>query len=160
MQGKTVLAAELPVPESVLLWSMRAWVIGHCRRLDVSSRIERVLAQLGASEAAHDLNGFMWALRQGALRTIEINCVCHPEVSLDEGMLLALFALQQQEDHDDAYTVLSGLVTERAAIAASESSQRVALLFAVAGNSLSTLSFIRVRSLAEHASTRRAGYLH
>jgi hypothetical protein len=160
MQGKTVPAAELPVPENALLWSMRAWVIGHCRRLDVYGRIEGVLAQLGASEAAHDLNGFMWALRQGALRTIEINCVCHKEVSLDEHTLLDLFAQQQQEDHEDAYTILSGLVTERAAIAASESSQRVALLLAVAGNILCRPSSARVRSLTEYAGARQAGYLH
>jgi hypothetical protein len=160
MQGETVLAAELPVPENALLWSMRAWVIGLCRHLDVSCRIERVLAQLGASEATYDLNGFMWALRHGALRTIEINCVCYPEVSLDERMLLDLFALQQQEEHEDAFTLLSGLVTEREAVAASESSQRVALLLAVAGNILPTPSSRRVRNLSEYASVRRAGNLH
>lgn len=155
-----VRAGGLPDAENALLWATRAWVIGHCRRVDVTARIEAVLARLGAAEAAHDLNRFMSALRQGALRTIEINCVCHPEVSIDERMLLDVFALQQQEDHDDAYAILSCLLTERASVAACESAQRVGLSLAAAGRDLRCRPSAYVRHLRDYATARPSYLLH
>jgi hypothetical protein len=139
MQPRRMLREELPVLEDVLLWCMRAWVIGRCRGVATGTRIERALARIGLSEACGYLEGFMWALSRGARRTIEIDCVCHPEVSADERMLLAVFALEQQEAHDDAYAILARLLTERAATAACESAQHLALMLSAAGEVLCPL---------------------
>jgi hypothetical protein len=59
VQQNFVFCADLPDLENALLWSMRAWVIGHCRHADVSAQIEEVLAKLGTAEAAGDLDRFM-----------------------------------------------------------------------------------------------------
>jgi hypothetical protein len=41
----------LPMLEDALLWAMRAWVIGHARRVDVAERIDLVFDRLGAPGA-------------------------------------------------------------------------------------------------------------
>jgi hypothetical protein len=133
---RPMLRAELPALENLLLWCMRAWVIGHCRGVETSARIEQALEQIELPEALGYLDGFMWALSQGARRTIQIDCVCHPEVSADERALLAVFALQQQEEHEDAYAILARMMTERAAIAACDSAQRLALMLSGVGEEL------------------------
>ena len=83
--------------ENALLWAMRAWVIGHSRNVDVATRIERLFESLGAPDAAPHLDGFMRVLSRTANRVLEVNCVCHTAVSVDEASLLSLFALQQKE---------------------------------------------------------------
>ncbi len=128
--------SELPELENALIWCMRAWVIGHCNHRKVSDGIESVFAALGVASAVADLYGFMRVLSQGARRTVEVNCVCYPDVSADERLLLDVFALQQNEDHEDAYAVMSHLMTERAAMAACDRAQRLALALAAAGRIL------------------------
>lgn len=75
----------------------------------------------------------MHALRCGAVRTLEVNCVCNLVVSDDEAQLLHIISLQQQERHEDAYESLTTLTTEYAAIAGCDSANRIALTLAEAG---------------------------
>ena len=126
----------LPMLENALLWSMRAWVIGHSRRVDVADRITRVFDRLGAPEAAKHLDGFMWCLSQTATRVLEVHCVCYTDVSSDESSLLHMLALQQAEAYDDAYDVLAGMTLERGAVLACDHACRLVLALREAGQTL------------------------
>lgn len=152
--------SELPELENALLWCMRAWVIGHCNHRKVSDRMASIFAKLGAAGAVSDLDGLMWALSQGARRTIEVNCVCYSEVSADERMLLDAFALEQQEDHEDAYAILIHLMTERAAAIACDHAHRLALSLAAAGRLLSLPQHGCALGMSTCANVARSGYLH
>ncbi|WP_159996878.1 hypothetical protein [Roseomonas sp. 18066] len=105
----------LPELEGALLWSMRAWALGLSRGIAVADEIQAMYADLGAPEAAHCLNGFMTALNNGALRMLDVNCVCHPAVSGDEFDLLDVLALQQEERGDDAIALLARMVAHEEA---------------------------------------------
>ncbi len=128
--------SKLPTLENIVLWSMRAWVIGHCRRIDIASRIETVFVQLGVPESAAHLDGFMGALGGGVRRTLKVNCVCCKQVSADEAALLQVFAFQQDEAHEEAYAILEDMVTEAAAAACSDQAHRLALSLQAAGHLL------------------------
>src|SRR5882724_5081769 len=83
----------LPHLEQLLLYSMRAWVIGVCRGLAIAERLDEVFAVIGAPDAAAHLCGFMWAVGNGARRLLAVDCVCRAEVSDDERRLLDVLAL-------------------------------------------------------------------
>jgi hypothetical protein len=126
----------LPMLDNALLWSMQAWVVGHCRGADVSARIADLYADLGAPEATGFLDGFMWSLSQGAVRIMEINCVCCDTVSADERALLDVFALMQEGHPDEAHALLGTMLTPGAAMAARSSASRLMAALAEAGQYL------------------------
>ena len=130
------LCTGLPMLENALLWSMRAWVIGHSRRVDVSERIARVFDRLGAPEAARHLDGFMWSLSQTATRVLEVHCVCYSEVSGDEAALLHLLALQQDEEYEEAFSLMAAMTIERGAVLACDHACRLVLALRDAGQTL------------------------
>lgn len=151
---------ELLESENALLWCMRAWVIGYCADRRLSDRIEAALARLGAAEAVAEFDGFMRTLGQGARRTIEINCVCYPDISNDERRLLDSFAYQQREDHEEAYAIISHLLIGRAATIACERAQRLALAFAAAGRIFPRPSLTSVSRTADFVCAGMSRYLH
>jgi hypothetical protein len=126
----------LPMLENALLWAMRAWVIGHSRRVDVAERIDRVFDRLGAQGAARHLDRFMSVLSRSATRVLEVHCVCHTEVSDDEAALLHLFALQQDEAYEEAYILLAGMTIEQGAVLGCDHACRLALALRDAGQTL------------------------
>lgn len=129
----------LPNLDHALLWTMRAWVLGQCRKKDTGEQIRQVFQTLGAPEGDRQLDRFMRALSHGARRSVEINCVCNPNVSEDEARLLDVFRLQQQERHDEAFETLSGLTVEFAAITGCDSANRIVLALAECGHLLTEL---------------------
>lgn len=144
--------AELPTAESTLLWAMRVWVVGHCRQQDLSARIGAGLTEFGAGEALGFLEGFMWALSRGATRPIEILCLCRPEVSADERLLLDAVAMLQRDDPCDAHGLLCHFLSDPAATVAIRSAESVARVLEEAGLVLpwSPATFGR-----RHASTQQ-----
>lgn len=140
----------LPPLENALLWSMRVWVIGHCRTLDVADRIHQVFTRLHAPAATSYLDAFMQTLCRGATRTLEVNCVCNPEVSADESDLLDIYALQQARYEDEAQALLGRMTTRNAAAAGCDYAARVVLALNVAGHSLPRMP----------AALRRHAFLH
>jgi hypothetical protein len=128
--------AALPMLDNALLWAMQAWVVGHCRGGNVANRIADVFAELGAPEAAGYLDGFMWALSQGATRLLEVNCVCHDTISADERALLDAFALVQEGEEDEALALLGTMMTSGAALAARSSASRLLTVLHHAGHVL------------------------
>jgi hypothetical protein len=130
--------ADLSVPESVLLWSMRAWTIGLRRGVPVEERIEEILAKIGAPSAAGQLYGFIWIIGHCAPRVIEVDCVCNPRISADEHRLLDILALTQHGRSADALALLRSLVpAEAAAVAAAASAQRIMAALTASGCFLS-----------------------
>jgi hypothetical protein len=126
----------LPMLDQALLWTMQAWVVGHCRGGRVASRIADVFGELGAPEAAGYLDGFMWVLSQGATRLLDVNCVCCDTISADERLLLDVFSLVQEGQDDEALALLGGLVTPGAALAARSSAIRLMAALGEAGHAL------------------------
>ncbi len=126
----------LPMLENALLWSMQAWVVGLCKGADVAGKIGDLFADLGAPTAAGYLDGFMWALSQGATRVLEVNCVCCDTLSADERALLDVFSLQQQGQVDEALELLQGMTTGGAALAARSSAMRLMAVLNEAGQYL------------------------
>ena len=107
------LNGELPLVEQTLLWSMRVWVVcQHMPAADVLQKIAAAFADLGTPACANFLDGFMWALRHGAQRTIGIDCPCRPNLEQDERILLRVFALVQRGDNRTAAALLHGMVAQ------------------------------------------------
>jgi len=148
--------AELPEAERVLLWSMRVWVIGHCRQQSVSARIATALGAHGLEHSLPELDAFMGALSRGAFRPIELLCLCRAEVSGDERVLLDAFALCQQDEADDAQASLCTFLTDHAAAYAVRKAEAVALDFFDAGALLPWATERRVH----HAAAVRPLVLH
>src|SRR5579859_4894358 len=86
----------LPSIDGVLLWTMRAWVLGIREKIPVEEQIQDAFNRLGAPGATGPLFGFMRCLSHGAARTLDVHCVCVPEVSCDERCLIDILALSQQ----------------------------------------------------------------
>lgn len=139
--------ADLAPLDQTLLWAMRAWVIGFCRQTKVADRIETVFTQLGAPEATHQLEGFMSALSQGTRQVLEVNCVCQTVVSDDERALLDIFVLQQDEDHDEAFSLLSAMLSETATVAACACANRLVLALNAAGHAIPRSTAGRLRQI-------------
>lgn len=125
---------DLPTLERTVLWCIRAWVISLSDRPRYAEKIETIFTRLGVGEAIPDLHGLMMTLARGARRTIDVNCVCFPDISADERCLLDALALQQREEHEDAFEVLTGLMTETATMDACDYLARLAFTFTAAGH--------------------------
>lgn len=126
----------LPLEQGVLLWCMRIWVVGRYRPVAPAHRIQEVLNRLGVPEAAAPVEHFMEALRDGAARTLGIDCVCQPRVSEDERALLDVIALAQQDRPLEALLMLRGMLTAEGAHHALRSAEDLGTILAHAGRSL------------------------
>ena len=135
----------LPQLEQLLLYSMRAWVIGFCRGLPIAERLDEVFAVIGAPGAAAHLCGFMWAIGHGARRLLAVDCVCRAEVSEDERRLLDVLALAQAGRSLEAVLLLRTLITPPAALAAGDSAARLGSALAAAGRKLSPRALATTR---------------
>lgn len=123
----------LPAGQRILLWSMRVWVIGRHHDIAAAARIQAVMERLGADEAAAYLDGFMFALSRGATRGMAIHCACHDRVGTDERILLHVLCLVQEGRVSEAFALLRGVATDRAARAALSSAQGLGTELALAG---------------------------
>jgi hypothetical protein len=131
---------ETPSPpgiEAALLWSIRAWVIGFSRGIEVQSRITQLWSRLGVPDAANYIDGMMWALSRGVTRTVEINCVCNGETSDDEATLVNLVVQPIVYDRILPLEVLS-MATPPSTQAICESAARLRQLLTRAGRDFSS----------------------
>lgn len=126
----------LPIDQGVLLWCMRIWVVGRSRPVAAEHRITEVLRRFGAPDAAAPVERFMAALRDGAARTVGVDCVCHPRVSEDERALLDAVALVQGDRPLEALLVLRGMLTPEGAHAALRCAEALGAALARAGRVL------------------------
>lgn len=126
----------LPIDQGVLLWCMRIWVVGRSRPVAAEHRITEVLRRFGAPDASAPVERFMAALRDGAARTLGVDCVCRPRVSEDERALLDAVALVQQDRPLEALLVLRGMLTPEGAHAALRCAEELAAALTRAGRIL------------------------
>ena len=130
--------AALPSAQAVLLWSMRAWVLGLARSLDMGARIRGAFAGLDAEDAAASLVGFMEALDDGGVRTIDIERMCSPRITRDECLLLGVFSVVQAGQAGKAAAVLRGMVAARSVPVALGRAEDVASAMLDAGQQLAS----------------------
>lgn len=119
--------------ERLLLWTMRAWVIGITQKIPVEEQIQDAFNRIGAPDATGQLYAFMWILSQGASRMLNVDCVCQNSLSRDERALLDILALSQHKRTFEAMILLRSIVRRGRAIAAGESAMRVATALSEAG---------------------------
>jgi hypothetical protein len=50
--GRPVLVSQLPLPDRLVVWAVRAWVIGLKRRIDSAEPIRAAFDRYGIREAA------------------------------------------------------------------------------------------------------------
>lgn len=127
---------DLPPIEASLLWAIRAWAIGCRRRVCVQAPLTRLFQALAAPLGLGYLNGMMWALNGGAQRMLDVNCVCHDEVSADEALLLDVIALQQAGRGGDARVLLGRMLSRGAARVGADSAAGLASCLHRAGHAL------------------------
>jgi len=111
--------AALPFAERLMLWTMRAWVMGVHRGNPTTTQIEAAFAKAGVQEAAEDLERFMVTFARGASRQIAVDCICKQQVSADERRLLDILSCHQHGRALDALALLRSMMHPRQAAAAS-----------------------------------------
>jgi hypothetical protein len=148
----------LPHLDGVLLWTMRAWVVGITEKIPVEEQIQDAFAKIGAPDASGQLFGFMWVLSHGARRMLNVDCVCKQHVSTDERCLLDILALSQQGRSFEALLLLRSMVSAGAATAAHDGAARVTAALTAAGRILQprNLETARYVIAPEHAAPEHA----
>ena len=120
-------------PERIMLWTMRAWVIGITQKIPVEEQIQDAFQRIGAPDATGQLYAFMWILSQGASRMLDVDCVCSKTISADERALLDILALSQQGRTFEAMILLRSMVKGTRALATAECANDFVHTLSVAG---------------------------
>lgn len=131
--GRPVLMSRLPLSDRLVVWAIRAWVIGLRRRIDAGEPIRAAFGKYGIPEAAYLIDGLMSVVACGASRTLAIECVCHDAISEDERVLLAAASLHQDGRGFEARFLLRTILSPTASGGAGEILDRLGVLLAGAG---------------------------
>ena len=134
--GRPVLVSQLPLPDRLVVWAVRAWVIGLKRRIDAAAPIQAAFGKHGIPEAACLIDALMSVVACGALRPLVVECVCHETISEDERVLLAAAALHQNGCGFEACFLLRTMLSPGASRGAGEILERLGALLADAGLTL------------------------
>jgi len=135
--GTRIRATSLSRSDRLVLWAIRAWVIGLKRRLDVVPPLRAVFAKSGIVEAAELLDALMCVVACGAVRTLAVECVCDPVISEDESRLLAAAALHQSGQSFEARFILREILTPAASCDAGEMLERLGAALTAGNHKLS-----------------------
>ena len=134
--GRKILVSELKLPDRLVLWAIRAWVVGIKRCSDSDEPIQAAFGKYGIPEAAYLIDGLMSVVASGACRSLAVECVCHDAVSDDERCLLAAAALHQDGCGFEARFLLRTMLSPDASNGAAEILDRLGALLADAGLTL------------------------
>lgn len=134
--GEPATLSGLKRPERILLWGVRAWVIGFMRSIPIEAPMEQVFSEAGAADAPPVLDALMSIVALAANRSLAIDCVCHKSVSEDEKQLLDAIALLQANRTLEAMMVLRTILPGPAASDAGVMGQRLAEILSEAGLTL------------------------
>jgi hypothetical protein len=129
---------QLSRPDRLLLWAIRAWVIGLKRRLDVAPPLAVAFDRVGVPEGAEIVDALMSVVACGAVRVLAIECVCESRVSEDESRLLAAAGLYQQGRSLEARFLLREILTPAASSDAGQLLDRLASVLRAGDLALST----------------------
>jgi hypothetical protein len=136
--GTPIRTSILSRTDRLLLWSIRAWVVGLNRRLDIVAPLREAFDQFGIAEAAELVDTLMCIVTCGAVRTPVIACVCDPSVSEDEGRLLAAAALHQAGHSFEARFLLREMLAPAASSDAGEILTRLGAVLTAGNHRLSS----------------------
>lgn len=131
--GRPVSVSELKPADYLVLWAIRAWVVGIRRRIDAGEPIRAAFDKYGIAEAAYLIDGLMSVVACGASRSLAVECVCHDTVSDDERCLLAAAALHQDGYGFEARFLLRTMLLPSASNGVAEILDRLGALLADAG---------------------------
>jgi hypothetical protein len=134
--GRPVLVSTLTLPDRLVLWAIRAWVVGIRRRIDAGEPIRAAFDKYGIPEAGCLIDGLMSVVACGACRPLAVECVCADAVSDDEHVLLAAAALHQDGRGFEARFLLRTILSPGASNGAAEILDRLGALLADAGMQL------------------------
>ena len=84
--------------ETLLLWAVRVWVVGHRHDVPVLPNLRTAFRDEGVPAAAEAVDDLMGFIGHGAGRTIRVNCPRCRQVTEDERLLLDVVSLHQQGD--------------------------------------------------------------
>ncbi|MGE0260130.1 MAG: hypothetical protein AB7H71_05695 [Alphaproteobacteria bacterium] len=129
---------QLSRPDRLLLWAIRAWVIGLKRRLDVAPPLAVAFHRAGVPEGGELIDALMSVVACGAVRTLAVECVCEAGVSEDESRLLAAAALHQQGRSFEARFLLREILTPAASSDAGQLLERLGAVLRTGDLALST----------------------
>jgi hypothetical protein len=119
--------------EKVMLWTIRAWVIGITQKIPVEEQIQDAFQRVGAPDATGQLYAFMWILSQGASRMLDVDCVCSKKISPDERALLDILALSQHGRTFEAMILLRSMVKSTRALAVADCASDIVRTLTAAG---------------------------
>jgi hypothetical protein len=119
--------------EKIMLWTMRAWVIGITEKIPVEDQIQDAFNRIGAPDANGQLYAFMWILSQGASRMLNVDCVCSQKISGDERALLDILALSQHGRTFEAMILLRSMVKNTRALAVADCAANIVRTLSSAG---------------------------
>lgn len=130
---RPILVSQLPLPGRLLLWTVRAWVIGLKERRDTREPIQAAFAMFNIPDAADLVDALMCIVARGAARLLTVECVCDKTVSEDERSLLAAAALHQDGRGLEARFMLRTMLSPHASGDAGQILDGLGAVFAVAG---------------------------
>ncbi len=91
----TVAVKDLSRGAQFVLWSIRKWVQGKTRQIDMSKSFSEAYEMAGVPEAVEVLEEMMALLATTTMRPVLVECPCSEVLSTDEVLLLrSLRALQ------------------------------------------------------------------
>jgi hypothetical protein len=108
-------APPLTRSETLLLWAVRVWVVGHRHDMPVLPNLRTAFRDEGVPAAAEAVDDLMGFIGHGAGRTIRVNCPRCRQVTEDERLLLDVVALHQQGDALWAPFLVRAILTPAAA---------------------------------------------
>ena len=135
---RLTLEPRLPKADRLVLWAIRAWVIGLKQRLDVTEPIRTAFGKFGIEEGADLTDALMSIVACGASRVLTVECICQAAVSDDEQRLLAAAALHQKGEGMEARFLLRTMLSPDASAHAGQILDRFGALLATAGLVLSS----------------------
>lgn len=117
---------DMPHPERLIVWAMRVWVVGVRERISVDEVLRASFLRAGAPQALPVLDNMMVVIAGGAARVIDVSCVCHEEISVDERTILDVIALFQAGDTLETPLMLRSFLTPHAAMSVALLIERLA----------------------------------
>jgi len=101
---------QMPLPERLFLWAIRAWAASHTDLTAVWWSLDRAFSQEGMPAALPPFHQLMSTLFSGLKRWPDIRCVACPHLGRDEVRLLRVLGHLQQGNEVGARAVLGELV--------------------------------------------------
>jgi hypothetical protein len=131
--GLTRSVANLPAPERLFLWAVRAWSAYHTDLPLVWWTLDRAFTQEKIHAALPPFHELMSALFAGLKRWPDIRCVRCLHLGTDEACLLSVFAYLQSDDERGARNALQTWVLRSAVRVVCEQASECIAIAAAAG---------------------------